>query len=145
MDETIMRDAPPGSVLLCLEDANATFVGYCQPVTEHDPTPVFDSNWFVGIMQPIRVVQGIKSLPGGQAEKVFNSFPASVVDWVDVLFVRPTRYYLAGPATAKVHQDSWASFIQEYERNQAEAAGIVLVTSDQARQINEMHAKMRRH
>jgi len=141
---TVIKEVPAGSVLFGLEDANATFVGFCQPVGPHDPSPGFDVNGFIGVMQPIRVVQGVKAGPAGP-ERVFNPFPASVIDWVDVLFIRPTRYYLAGPATTKIHRESWAAFLAEYERDRAEGAGVLLVTSDQVQQIAEMHDKMRRH
>jgi len=138
---------PEGSLLFILEDQSATFIGYCQPVAPHDPTPLFEENGFLGVMQPIRVIQGMKQIGPNQVEKVFNSYPTSVVDWVDVLFVKPTRYYLAGPQAAKVHQDSWKAFYDEYQRNRIESeAGIVLATSDQLGQIEAMRRQItRRH
>lgn len=152
----ISKEPPDNTRLLVVDDGSSTFIGYTaykrvdtagkvvaggvdQPLTD------LDDSTFVLLTQPIRAIHGVKVMAGGVQEKLFQTYPVSVLDWVDCMAIRPTRWYWAGPEVQKIHTGSWASFVDEYERSRAEGVGVVLATSEDARKIDEMTRQIRRH
>jgi hypothetical protein len=125
-----MTDQPQPKTYLYVFDLadGSSVLGACHLEDEsEDCSPKANIDGSVVVMKPIRGSFGVAQTPQGP-QMSFNVRPVSNMDWIDVMFVKPQSYYLAGEHVARVYENAVKAFRKDYDASKVAPSGIHLAS-----------------
>lgn len=115
--------------LFVLETDGSAIVGFVG-----DPQALALGAGYVRVVDPARLAFGPTQTADGVRITV-NIRPVSHVDWVAVMYVKPTAYYDAGEALSRIHEDAIRSFRAEHDKVRAARSGLHLASEVSAADV----------